>query len=181
MSVRLGLIVAVALQTVALIAMVGVKQWTLATGTPVLLETQPVDPRSLFRGDYVMLRYAINALDPGLPGLPGAFKEGETLYVTLREDAPFWKPVSVQSTMPEPAPGAVVIKGETRHDRRDVKTVDLRYGIEEYFVPEGEGREIERPRQDGKVSILVAVDRFGNAGIKAVLIDGVTRYEEKLF
>lgn len=29
--------------------------------------------------------------------------------------------------------------------------------------------------------MLVAVDRFGNAGIKAVLIDGVTRYEEKLF
>lgn len=181
MSVRLGLIVAVALQTIALIAIIGVKQWTLATGTPVLLETQPVDPRSLFRGDYVMLRYAINTLDPSLPGMPDVFKEGETLYVTLREDAPFWKPVSVQSTMPEPAPGTVVIKGETRHGGNSVKTVRMRYGIEEYFVPEGEGREIERPRQGGKVSMLVAVDRFGNAGIKAVLIDGVTRYEEKLF
>ena len=31
------------------------------------------------------------------------------------------------------------------------------------------------------MSILVAVDNFGNAGIKAVLIDGVTRYEETLF
>ena len=48
-------------------------------------------------------------------------------------------------------------------------------------MPEGEGRDIERTRRDGKVSILVAVDRFGNAGIKAVLIDGATRYEEKLF
>ncbi|MPY75699.1 MAG: hypothetical protein GEU87_15720 [Alphaproteobacteria bacterium] len=181
MSVRLGLIVAVALQTIALIAIVGVKQWTLATGTPVLLETQPVDPRSLFRGDYVILRYAINRLDAGLPGMPGVFKPGETLYVTLREDAPFWKPVSVHSARPEPQPGAVVIKGEIRYDARGVKAVEMRYGIEEYFVPEGEGREIERPRRDGKVSILVAVDRFGNAGIKAVLIDGVTRYEEKLF
>lgn len=181
MSIRLGLIIAVLLQTIALIAMVGVKQWTLSTGTPVLLETKPVDPRSLFRGDYVILRYAINTLDAGLPGMPRVFGEGETLYVTLREDAPYWKPVSVHSARPAPAPGAVVIKGETRYGGRGVKTVEMRYGIEEYFVPEGEGREIERPRQGAKVSIRVAVDRFGNAGIKAVLVDGVTRYEETLF
>lgn len=181
MSLRLGLIVAVALQTVALIAMVGVKQWTLTTGTPVLLETKPVDPRSLFRGDYVILRYAINTLDAGLFGMPADVKHGETLYVTLREEAPFWKPVSIHSVRPEPAPGTVVIKGEVGYAGTGAKTVELRYGIEEYFVPEGAGREIERPRQDGKVSILVAVDRFGNAGIKALLVDGVMRYEEKLF
>jgi uncharacterized membrane-anchored protein len=181
MSVRLGLILAVALQTAALVAMVGVKQWTLGTGTPVLLETRPVDPRSLFRGDYVILRYAINTLDAGLPGMPADIKHGETLYVTLREEAPYWKAVSVHSVRPEPMAGAVVIKGETQYGRSGAKTVEMRYGIEEYFVPEGEGRDIERTRRDGKVSILVAVDRFGNAGIKAVLIDGATRYEEKLF
>jgi uncharacterized membrane-anchored protein len=181
MTVRLGLIVAVALQTIALIAIVGVKQWTLNTGTLVLLETQPVDPRSLFRGDYVILRYAINTLNTGLFGMPADVKHGDTLYVTLREDAPFWKPVSVHSVRPEPTPGTVVIKGETYYTVPGGQSVEVRYGIEEYFVPEGEGREIERPRQDGKVSILVAIDRFGNAGIKAVLIDGVTRYEETLF
>jgi uncharacterized membrane-anchored protein len=181
MSLRLGLIVAVALQTIALAAMVGVKQWTLSFGTPVLLETKPVDPRSLFRGDYVILRYAINSLDAGLFGMPADVKRGETLYVTLREESPFWKPVSIHSVRPEPAPGTVVIKGEVEHAGTSGRPVELRYGIEEYFVPEGEGREIERPRQGAKVSILVAVDHFGNAGIKAVLVDGVTRYEEKLF
>ncbi len=57
MSIRLGLIIAVALQTLALFAMVGMKQYTLSAGTPVLLETRTVDPRSLFRGDYVRLNY----------------------------------------------------------------------------------------------------------------------------
>ena len=45
----------VLLQTAALVGMVAIKQRTLITGTPVLLKTEPVDPRSLFRGDYVIL------------------------------------------------------------------------------------------------------------------------------
>ena len=57
----------------------------------------------------------------------------------------------------------------------------VRYGIESYFIPEGEGRELERPAPGEEISILVAVDRFGNAGIKAVLINGQPRYVEKLF
>jgi uncharacterized membrane-anchored protein len=181
MKVRIGLAIAVALLTAALIAMIGVKQWTLSTGTAVVLETRPVDPRSLFRGDYVRLGYVINRLDADLPGMSKVIKAHETMYVTLRQDGTFWKAVSVHAVRPDPAPGDVVIKGETPYGANNVKAVEIRYGIEEYFVPEGEGLAIQRPPQAGKVSILVAVDRFGNAGIKAVLIDGVTRYEEKLF
>ena len=55
-----GLLLAVVIQTGVLVAMVAMKQWTLTTGTPVVLETKPVDPRSLFRGDYVRLNYAIS-------------------------------------------------------------------------------------------------------------------------
>lgn len=181
MSARIGLAIAVALQTIALVTIVGMKQWTLNTGTQVVLETRPVDPRSLFRGDYVVLRYAIGTLDAGLPGMPKDIGSGEAVFVTLRRDGEFWKAVSVHAARPEPAPGDVVIKGKTPYAASGIKTLEIRYGIEEYFVPEGEGRAIEQPRQQGKVSILVAVDRFGNAGIKAVLIDGVRRYEEKLF
>jgi uncharacterized membrane-anchored protein len=57
----------------------------------------------------------------------------------------------------------------------------VRYGIENYFVPEGEGRDLERPKPGEKVSTRVAVDRFGNAGIKAVLVNGQPRYTETLF
>lgn len=32
----------------------------LTSGREIVLETVPVDPRSLFRGDYVTLRYAIS-------------------------------------------------------------------------------------------------------------------------
>ncbi len=33
------------------------KEYTLRTGTEVILKTMPVDPRDLFRGDYVTLNY----------------------------------------------------------------------------------------------------------------------------
>ena len=62
--------------------------------------------------------------------------------------------------------------------------VNLRYGIENYFVPEGEGREIERRVVDGveqKVDVRIAVDKNGSAGIKAILLNGNERYVEKLF
>lgn len=186
------LLVVVVAQSLALIIMIGRKQYTLNTGTEVILETLPIDPRSLFRGDYVILNYAINTLrSPDLPGVAG-FRVNETIYVRLRQGEPFWQPVSVHREMPSPAAGEVVVRGRVvfanpgavdpeSGQREPYQELYVRYGIESYFVPEGEGRELEQPRQDAELSMRVAVDRFGNAGIKAVLINGQERYVERLF
>ena len=49
--------------------------------------------------------------------------------------------------------------------------LNIEYGIESYFVPEGKGREIER--QIGRnLDVKVAIDKFGNAVIKSLLIEG---------
>jgi uncharacterized membrane-anchored protein len=42
---------------------IGFKEFTLRTGEEVLLKTLPVDPRDLFRGDYVILRYDVSRVD----------------------------------------------------------------------------------------------------------------------
>ena len=57
----------------------------------------------------------------------------------------------------------------------------VRYGIESYFVPQGEGPRLEQLARDKKLAALVAVDRAGNAAIKGILIDGALQYEEPLF
>jgi len=175
----------VLLQTGALVAMVTVKQRTLLTGTPVLLKTEPVDPRSLFRGDYVVLNYAISTLDYGAVAGDDTFDRHDDVFVVLRRGETYWEPVSIHRHMPSRAPDTVVIRGEVEYtrvwiDNESRDGIRVRYGIESYFVPEGEGREIELPRNDGKVAILVAVDDRGNAAIKAVLIDGIVRYQETL-
>jgi uncharacterized membrane-anchored protein len=85
------------------------------------------------------------------------------------------------------AEGHVAIRGEVQGDwgrwrnGARVPGLNVRYGIESYFVPEGEGLALERPAEGGEVSILVAVDESGAAGIKGVLVDGELRYEETLF
>jgi uncharacterized membrane-anchored protein len=179
-SARLRLGVVVTLQTLALVAMVAMKQWTLATGTPVLLETEPIDPRSLFRGDYVRLAYAISDLDHArFPGLED-FERHDEIYVLLRAAEPYWEPVSIHHLRPEVPAQHVGIKGKVGYSSSRQET-SVRYGIENYFVPEGEGRALERPAEGEEVSLLVAVDRAGNAGIKAVLVNGEVRYEERLF
>jgi len=188
-SPTLRLVIVVVVLTLVLAGMIGRKQWTLATGTPVVLETQPVDPRSLFRGDYVRLNYVINTLGADRLELPDV-KRGDVVYVTLEKSGAYWQPVSVSTE--RPAGDDVAIKGHVervakqrwnRETRKMEEVSELRvnYGIENYFVPEGEGRRLERPAQDEKVSIEVAVDACGNAGIRAVLVNGQPRYVETLF
>lgn len=192
MITKSRLVTVVLLQVLALLAMVGMKQWTLNTGTPVVLETAPIDPRSLFSGDYVRLNYKISQLRLDDLGGDRDFKAHETVYVLLKMGEPYWQPVSVHHAMPALPPGHVAMKGEIQYvggelwnpqQQKFEKATHLtvRYGVENYYVPEGKGRELERPKQGETVSIRLAVDRFGNAGIKAVLVNGRERYVESLF
>lgn len=193
MNHKLKIAILVIIQTLALFFMIGLKQWTLVTGVPVVLETRPVDPRSLFSGDYIRLNYLISQISEGI-GEERGFNPHDTIYVVLKEGAPYWTPVSIHHQMPEIPPGLVAIKGEvlaasgmrwnpeTRSpETLPIRDLNVRYGIENYYVPEGEGTRLERPGPDAKLSIRVAVDRFGNAGIQAVLINGQERYVESLF
>ena len=45
--------------------------------------------------------------------------------------------------------------------------------IERYFVPEGEGRVLERARGGG-LDVVVAIDDRGNAAIKNLLLKGAS-------
>ena len=180
------LILVVVLQTAALIGMVAIKQRTLITGKAILLETEPIDPRSLFRGDYVRLNYAISSLDYAEVEGDNDFERHDDVYVMLREGEKFWEAVSIHREMPAHGLESVVIRGEAQYsgiwtggESRD--GINVRYGIENYFVPEGEGMALERPAEGEEVTIMVAVDEAGASAIKAVLVGGEVLYEEKLF
>ena len=181
--------IVVVMLTLVLFGMIARKQWTLAVGTPVILETQPVDPRSLFRGDYVRLNYTINTLDSAKYPALSSMERGDVIYLSLVPGEPYWQPESVSTEYPDSS--SVVLKGHVERVNRRwnsqtrkyevMHSVRVKFGIENYFVSEGTGSAIERPAADEKVSIEVAVDRFGNAGIRAVLINGEPRYIESLF
>jgi uncharacterized membrane-anchored protein len=156
----------------------------LRTGREITLPVRPVDPRDLFRGEYARLGYDINTLPGGLlqgpaPGANAAF------FVVLERRDETWQPVEISSSKPqEPAPDRIVLKARAAqgwplsawHSSQRV-----RYGIERYFLPEGEGRRLESLAGDKKLAALIAVDGGGNAAIKGLLIDGVLTYQEPLF
>ncbi|MFC1648119.1 GDYXXLXY domain-containing protein [Nanoarchaeota archaeon] len=149
---------------------IGVKEYTLKTGEEVILKTRPVDPRDFFRGDYVILNYEISTLD--LASLEAdTFNVDDKIYVTLNQQDGFGIPSGAYRTSPEEG---LFIKGTVKEVKDD--RVDIEYGIESYFVPEGEGKVIERQRS-GNVDVKVVIDKYGTAMIKAVLIDG----EEVIF
>lgn len=93
----------------------------LSTGTRVLLETAPVDPHDLFRGEYAQLRYGISSVD-----VPSeyAMKQGDSVYVTLALKGKFWGVESASVEKPAGTPeGEVVIRGTVRRVRPEHITV----------------------------------------------------------
>lgn len=150
------------LQVLFLLTMVGTKIFTLKTGTKILLEVVPVDPRDIFRGEYARLNYKISTVS--LPEMQ-KIKENQIIYVTLRQAEIYWEAVSVSKEKPVLNMNEIFIAGKKRRGR------GIEYGIESYFVPEGKAIEIERIRPPAKVSVEVSVDRFGNSAINRIFID----------
>jgi uncharacterized membrane-anchored protein len=148
---------------------VGTHELTLRTGQEVVLETRPVDPRDLFRGDYVVLSYAAGALD--LASLPNDLRQparGQSVYVTLDRSGPRAVPAGVHAARPAQAPVSLRGRITSVHGRR----IQVEYGIESYFVPEGRGRPLERAA--GKsLEVVARVDRDGRAAIETVRLNGI--------
>ncbi len=148
----------VAAQILLLLVLIGAKEYTLNVGTTVVLQTVPVDPRSLLQGDYAILGYEISTR----PGFLARLSPGTTVYVSLVERGDVWEALGYSANKPTTS-DAVFIKGTV--DRRGL----LDFGIGTYFVPEGTGHIIERARD---VKVEVAVESRGNAVTKRVLVDG---------
>ena len=178
MSRRITLLFAalVAAQVVGLVAFAGVRQAALSQGREVVLQTVPVDPRSLLQGDYAILDYEIAELPYGWDTI----EVGDTVDVVLRPGPEAWHadyylllsreddtsyirgPVHALSRNGALS-GEVFMRGRVNDRGR------LDFGIGTYFVPEGTGHIIERAED---VKVVVALDESGSAVIKDVLVDG---------
>ncbi len=59
----------------------------------------------------------------------------------------------------------------------DPTHASIAYGLESYFVPQGEGRRIETTPK-ARIEVVAAVAGDGTAAIKRLLIDGKLVYAE---
>ena len=89
MKNRIVLIVVSALFVVIALAMIYSKEKVLTDGTVIELETQPVDPRDLLRGDYVILSYKINNVN--FDKEFGEVTPGREVFAQLEKRGKYWE------------------------------------------------------------------------------------------
>lgn len=164
---RAVLLLGGALQVIVLVSMIVICVMPSVTGETVLLRTVPVDPRDLFRGEYVILSYEISRIPSegisGQLGQVGVFEQGRTVYVSLvpEDDGRHWRADRFSFEQPS----GLSIRGTITRGRR------IAFGIESYFVQEGEGLKYERAVRDRALSARVAVAPDGKAALTGLVIE----------
>lgn len=145
---------------------------TTMTGETILLRVVPVDPRDLFRGDYVTLSYEISRVpDEGIDGVstrrmhdPRGELTARPVYVALEPEADgkHYRGASVHFN--PPASGKF-IRGTLENSFR------INFGLESYYVQEGRGKEYENAVRNHALSAAVALTPAGSATLQGLVID----------
>ena len=153
-----------------------------ASGERFLLRCEPVDPRDLMKGDYVILRYGFqNLTDSQRRDLLKEWKEmhpslatepDESLSYMLPKDTRIFIPLRKgvdgiadygEPTLKRPTSGPFL---QTRFGQSNwAWGTDVRAGIESYYVAEGTGLEWEKLRNKGKLLAEVGILPNGQAGL----------------
>ncbi|ANH03994.1 GDYXXLXY domain-containing protein [Shinella sp. HZN7] len=181
-------ILAAALQTAVLGYMVESRASILRSGADIRLKTLPVDPRDLLRGDYVILSYPISTI-------PKAIVTGEVpkasgrqrLAVRLKPGADgLWTASEARFGDLAPEAGSVILRTlpfdyYSAGDGGLPETLFVTYGLERYYVPEGEGRVLEDARNQEELEVEARVSKDGTPQIARLVLRGEPVYDEPLY
>jgi uncharacterized membrane-anchored protein len=176
------------LQLALLALMVGDRVQILRDGTEVMLQTRPLDPRDLLRGDYVTLGYDISQLPAGALKDQPSGSRNPIVFVKLAPNQDgVYEAVSVHTDPVSVNSPEVLIRGRVTYgtscgrNNAFCDKLQIRYNLESYFVPEGEGKKLEQARNQQKLRVVAAVLPSGRAAIKRLLLDGEPVYDEPWF
>jgi uncharacterized membrane-anchored protein len=162
----------------------------LRNGKEVLLKIEPVDPRDLLRGDYIILGYDISRIPVKMiANIPaGKFSSDDTsIVVRLKQGADgYWTPTTAWfGKAPTPAAADEAdIAGHVAEGwdlRSEGMTIAPDYGIERFYLPEGEGMAIQDDMRVRPFGIRLALASDGTAQIKALVDGDKTLFEEPLY
>lgn len=181
-------IIAAALQTAVLGYMVESRASILRSGADIRLKTLPVDPRDLLRGDYVILSYPISTIPKSM--VTGAAPEGGgrvRMTVRLKPGADgLWTATEASFGDLEAEEGSVVLRTlpfdyYSSGDGALPETLFVNYGIERYYVPEGEGKVLEDARNQEELEVEARVSTEGTPQIARLILKGEPIYDEPLY
>ena len=162
----------------------------LRNGKEVLVKVQPVDPHDLLRGDYIFLNNSISRIPVKLiANVPQGASSSDDgpIVVRLKKGADgYWQPITAWFGQAPSLPGAdeADIAGHVAEGwdlREPEMTIAPDYGIERFYLPEGEGMAIQNDMRVRPFSIKLALAADGTAQIKALMDGDKTLFEEPLY
>lgn len=160
---------AILVQVGVLLAMIAMHVLATRNAQTILLRVEPVDPRDLMRGDYVILGYQISRIPPGtiLPGVtdrPYDQRTPLTVYLPLtpEPDGRHYQGAGLSTTPPA---SGLFIRGTTTGWNR------IEFGIESYYVQEGKGKLYEDAVRSRRLSAQVALAPDGQATLRGLEIE----------
>ena len=159
------LVLGLAFQWIVLLTMIVIPLTTKMTGDIILLRTEPVDPRDLFRGDYVILRYDFSRLrGNAIDGMNIYELQGKTIFVSIEpeSDGTHWR--ASNFSLQKPSAGKFLcgqIKGANQ----------IEFGIESYFVQQGQGFKYENAARNRTLSAEIALSHHGKAVLKRLVVE----------
>jgi uncharacterized membrane-anchored protein len=152
-SVAIGLAAVVALQFFVLSGMVVKAAMPLWTGTEIRVKTVPVDPRSLFRGNYAELNYEIGQLPNNALSDFTNLRMGEIVYVSLTPgENGLYR--FADASLHKPAEG-IFLRGRIVDNHSPYR---VEYGIEAFFAPKNKALQLEKDLRNGGVAVLMVAD-----------------------
>ena len=165
-----GLVCAASLQLCVLLGMYINAQLPLWFGTEVSLATQPVDPRSLFRGNYALLSYNISQ-----QAVPQSWQDdqpiakGMVVYIALEPATEAGLFVGSGMYKQEPTSG-LFIRGRTGENwhHQGAPMIDVTYGIEAYFAPKDKAMVLEEQLNHPHRAVIM-LNTDGRARLKGIV------------
>jgi uncharacterized membrane-anchored protein len=166
-------ILVLSIPIIVLILMIILPLMTYLMGETIILKTRPYDPRDLFRGDYVSLDYEIEEIDINkfedgiIINDDGIYKnEIDKVYIVLKDLNGIHTVDYVAKDKPQNKPYLFAkIQGirNAYKDSNEPAIVVLDCGLDNYFVPENTGIELEEMSREGE--LFVEVKTLGDYAI----------------
>jgi uncharacterized membrane-anchored protein len=179
------------------LAQIGFLGWLIAgraailrDGREIILKVEPVDPRDLLRGDYVRLGYEISSIPASkITNVPPdqTWTDASDLHVRVKKGADgYWHLLSATFGAPLPAapgPDEADIRGkiEAGWDLSPGTSIEPEYGIDRFYLPEGEGMDLEKDMRVRPFGVRLALADDGTAQIKALLDGSTVLFQEPLY
>ncbi|HIO92761.1 MAG TPA: hypothetical protein EYG68_07950 [Leucothrix mucor] len=169
-QLKLGFILAIALQAFILVWMLISANLPLWFGQEIKVHTRPVDPRSLFRGNYAHLDYPLERMrmSKEQPLYKKSLRKGEVIYLSLKQDKKGIYGANILSL--SPPENEVYLQGRVLRAYHTENTSNIRLkfaNINAFFAPKEKALALETQLRNGAVAVLMVSDS-GKAILKTV-------------